>query len=78
MGFVMPAALEFYTYVAVGPRNDRKLSVHSIDFDESRSFDLDDLALRSKRTLERLCARSRGSAAGERKRHSRRKPGHQG
>ena len=43
-GFVMPAALEFYTYVAVGPRNDRMLSVYSIDFDESRSFDLDRLA----------------------------------
>ena len=43
-GFVMPAALGFYTYVAVGPRSDRKLSVHSIDFDESRNFDLGDLA----------------------------------
>ena len=42
-GFVMPAALGFYTYVAAGPRSDRNLSVYSVDFDESRSFDLDDL-----------------------------------
>ena len=43
-GFVMPAALEFYTYVAAGPRNDRELSVYSIDYNESRHFDLDDIA----------------------------------
>ena len=43
-GFVMPAALAFYTYVAAGPRTDCKLSVYSIDFDESREFDLADLA----------------------------------
>jgi galactokinase len=39
-GFVMPAALGFYTYVAAGPRADRKLDVYAVDFDESRSFDL--------------------------------------
>lgn len=43
-GFVMPAALEFYTYVAAGPRTDRELSVYSIDFDETKCFHLDDLA----------------------------------
>jgi galactokinase len=43
-GFVMPAALAFYTYVAVGPRSDRILKVDSVDFEENRSFDLDDLA----------------------------------
>ena len=42
-GFVMPAALAFFTYVAAGPRRDRRLSVYSVDFDESRSFDLSDL-----------------------------------
>jgi galactokinase len=26
-GFAMPAAIEFYCWVAVGPRNDRKLSI---------------------------------------------------
>ncbi len=43
-GFVMPAAVEFYAYVAAGPRSDRTLSAYSIDFDEGRSFDLDALA----------------------------------
>ena len=43
-GFVMPAALEFYTYVAAGPRTDRELSVYSIDFNETKSFHLDDLS----------------------------------
>ena len=43
-GFVMPAALEFYTYVAAGPRTDRELSVYSIDFKETKCFHLDDLA----------------------------------
>ena len=42
-GFVMPAALGFYTYVAAGPRVDRKLSVYSIDFAETRSFALSEL-----------------------------------
>jgi len=39
-GFVMPAALAFYTFVAVGPRSDDKLYVQSIDFNECRQFDL--------------------------------------
>jgi galactokinase len=39
-GFVMPAALAFFTYAAAAPRNDNKLYVHSIDFDEAREFDL--------------------------------------
>ncbi|HEY4900759.1 MAG TPA: galactokinase [Terriglobales bacterium] len=43
-GSVMPAALAFYTYVAAGPRIDRTLTVYSVDFDETRNFDLGDLA----------------------------------
>jgi galactokinase len=42
-GFVMPAALAFYTYVAAGLRSDDKLSVYSIDFDETREFGLPDI-----------------------------------
>lgn len=42
-GFVMPAALDFYTYVAIAPRNDATLRVHSENFDESREFQLDAL-----------------------------------
>lgn len=44
-GFVMPAALDFCTYVAVGTRGDRMLSVHSLDFDETVDLEMD--ALRS-------------------------------
>src|SRR5581483_142070 len=31
-GFVMPAAIEFYTWVAIGPRDDSHLVVHSMNF----------------------------------------------
>jgi len=43
-GFVMPAALQFSTYVAAGPRIDRKLNVYSVDFGESRCFDLGNIS----------------------------------
>ena len=42
-GFVMPAAIEFYTYAAVSARNDRKVVVASENFDESVEFELDHL-----------------------------------
>jgi galactokinase len=42
-GFVMPAALAFYTYAAAGLRDDRKLSVYSVDFDEACDVELDSL-----------------------------------
>jgi galactokinase len=41
-GFVMPAAIDFYTWVAVAPREDRRLSIYSEEFSESVEFDLDD------------------------------------
>jgi len=40
-GFVMPAAIEFYTFAAIGPRADSKLSVYSDNFSEAVEFDLD-------------------------------------
>ena len=40
-GFVMPCALGFCTYVAVGAREDRSLNVFSIDFSENSTIDLD-------------------------------------
>src|SRR5208283_4620721 len=43
-GFVMPAALAFYTYIAVGPRDDRRLNVYSVDFDEACGVELAALA----------------------------------
>src|ERR1700692_5120698 len=40
-GFAMPAAIEFYCWVAIGPREDRKLSVYSEEFSASAEVDLD-------------------------------------
>jgi galactokinase len=42
-GFVMPAAVGFSTYVAIAPRPDRKLVIHSKEFPGNFEFDLDDL-----------------------------------
>jgi galactokinase len=41
-GFVMPAAIDFYTWVALAPRSDSKVSVRSDSFAETISFDLGD------------------------------------
>ena len=43
-GFVMPAAIGFYTWVAVSPRADRKLHVRSEEFPETLDLALDELA----------------------------------
>jgi galactokinase len=43
-GFVMPAAVEFSTTVAVTPRPDRMLGMHSANMGERREFALDDPA----------------------------------
>jgi galactokinase len=42
-GFVMPAAIDMYTWVAVGPRSDRILQVHSEQFRETVDMSLDAL-----------------------------------
>ena len=42
-GFVMPAAVAFSTYVAIAPRRDRKLFIHSKEFPGNFEFDLDHL-----------------------------------
>jgi galactokinase len=39
-GFVMPAAIGFYCWIAVAPRDDRRLVVHSEDFSETFEADL--------------------------------------
>lgn len=41
-GFVLPAAINLYTWIAVAPRDDRKLLIHSADYSESKEFSLDD------------------------------------
>src|SRR5438270_2967308 len=42
-GFVMPAAVAFSTYVAIGPRADRTLSIQSEEFPGNLDFDIDRL-----------------------------------
>jgi galactokinase len=41
-GFVMPAAIDLSVFVQVSPREDRKLQIHSENFDDEIEFDLDD------------------------------------
>jgi galactokinase len=41
-GLVMPAAIDFATYVDVSARADRRLAVHSENYSETVEFDLDD------------------------------------
>jgi galactokinase len=43
-GFVMPAALEFYTWVGAGRREDRIIEAYSDHFDEKIKLSLDELA----------------------------------
>jgi galactokinase len=45
-GFVMPAAVGFFTWVAVAPRCDRKLVVRSENFQEQLEFSLDTVPAR--------------------------------
>jgi galactokinase len=41
-GFVLPMAIDREIYLAVRPRDDRRVAVHSLDFDEDAMFALDD------------------------------------
>ncbi len=42
-GFVLPAAIGFYTQVAIGPRTDRKLVIRSSEFAGDFEFDIENL-----------------------------------
>jgi galactokinase len=42
-GFVMPAAIDFHTWVAVARRDDRKVVAHSEEWKETAQFNLDDV-----------------------------------
>jgi galactokinase len=44
-GFVFPAAIDFYTWVAIAPREDRRLIIRSENFSETAEFDLDDMTM---------------------------------
>ena len=48
-GFVLPAAIDFATYVAASPRDDRKIRVASMDYERSFEFDLDDSGQRPEK-----------------------------
>jgi galactokinase len=43
-GFVLPAAIEFYCWAAVAPRSDRKLVIHSENYNETVEEPLDSLS----------------------------------
>jgi len=42
-GFVLPMAIDRATWIALGPRADARVRLHSLDYDETASFDLGDL-----------------------------------
>jgi galactokinase len=42
-GFVLPAAIDFYCWVAAAPRNDRRLIIHSENFGQDAEASLDSL-----------------------------------
>jgi galactokinase len=41
-GFVMPAAIDLYTWVVISPRDDRKIAIHSENLSETVELDLKD------------------------------------
>ena len=48
-GFVLPAAIEFYCWVAAAPRSDRKLVIHSENFRETIEANLDSISPSGKK-----------------------------
>jgi galactokinase len=48
-GFVLPAAIEFYCWAAVAPRHDRKLVIHSENFNETVEETIDALTPLAKK-----------------------------
>ena len=47
-GFVMPAAIDMSTQIAIAPRDDRKLYFFSVNFSEEVEFDLDQRDARAR------------------------------
>jgi len=43
-GFVLPAAIDFYCWVGIAPRSDRRLFIHSENFDETVEVNLDSIS----------------------------------
>jgi galactokinase len=44
-GFVLPAAIGFFCWVAIAPRNDRTIALYSENFEETLEASLDDLKI---------------------------------
>lgn len=49
-GFVLPAAIDKHTVVAASPRKDRKVVVHSLNFDQTVEFDLNEVQTKRKKS----------------------------
>ena len=47
-GFVLPAAIQFYCWVAAAPRSDKKLLIHSENFNETVEANLDSISAAGK------------------------------
>ena len=47
-GFVLPAAIDLYTWTAIAPRTDRKLVVFSQNLNEAAEIDLDSPAIAAR------------------------------
>lgn len=46
-GFVLPAAIDFFCWIAIAPRNDRVLALYSQNFDDTVEARLEDLNIRA-------------------------------
>jgi galactokinase len=55
-GFVLPLAIDRAIWIALRPRDDRRVVVHSIDYDQTKEFSLDDLEHRGEDWVEYLKA----------------------
>ena len=53
-GFVLPLAIDRAAWIALRPRNDRRVVVHSIDYQQSAEFSLDDLSRQNAGWIEYL------------------------
>jgi len=51
-GYVLPFAIDRAIWIALRPRSDRQVAVHSIDYDQSGEFPLDDLTHNEEGWLE--------------------------
>ena len=53
-GFVLPLAIDRAVWIALQPRHDRRVLVHSVDYNETGEFDLDDLRQQQAGWIEYL------------------------